>query len=99
MTLSRVRRTTMKKRNWLFVVALVALGAMVAMPAAAGAQKHHHKRHKRHLRHLQATTDSGDLGTIASFDGTTLVITTANGDVSGTVNDNTKISYYSGDDS
>jgi hypothetical protein len=88
----------MKKSYSLIALAIVALGGMIALPTAASAQ-HHKKHHKRHLRTLASTSTSGDLGTIASFDGTTLVITTANGDVSGTVTDNTKIDYYTGSDS
>src|SRR5438552_5915767 len=88
----------MKKSYSLIALAIVALGGMIALPTAASAQ-HHKRHHNRHLRTLASTSTSGDLGTIASFDGSTLVITTANGDVSGTVTDNTKIDYYSGSDS
>jgi hypothetical protein len=79
------------RRMLLLAVGLLALA--LAAPTVAGAhgrhhRHHHHKHHKAHGADLSGRA----AGTIASFDGTTLTLTLANGStVSGVVTDDTDI--------
>ncbi len=72
-----------------------ALTLALAVPVAASAHGHHHKHHGNHHRHKAHRSDvtgSGAAATVASFDGTTLTLTLANGStVGGTVTDHTWI--------
>lgn len=87
------------------VVGVISL-LLIALPGTAAARNHHQRhhghhgqrhhgqrRHHGHQRHHQTGTTSDDnAGTIASFDGTTLVITLTDGSsASGLVTDATEI--------
>jgi hypothetical protein len=83
----------MMRRALLTAVGVLALA--LAAPAVASAHGHHHKHHGKHHRHKAHRSDvtgTGAAATIASFDGTTLTLTLANGStVSGAVTDHTWI--------
>jgi hypothetical protein len=83
------------RRILLLVVSALAL--TLAAPSLASAHgrhhRHHHHHHGHHHRaHGSDVTGSGAAATVASFDGTTLTLTLANGSsLSGTVTDRTWI--------
>ena len=100
------------RRTLLMVVGILTLA--LAAPAVAGAHGRHHGHHGKHHKHHKkahgADLSGNAAGTIASFDGTTLTITLANGStVSGAVTDDTDVeaievtptaaaAHYGGDD-
>jgi len=74
----------------LLAVGLLAL-ALAAPTVASAHGRHHRHQHKHHKAH-GADLSGRAAGTIASFDGTTLTLTLANGStVSGAVTDDTHI--------
>lgn len=79
------------RRTLLLLVGLLALA--LAAPTVAGAHgSGHHGKHKKHKKAQRANLSGRTAGTIASFDGTTLTITLANGStVAGVVDDDTDI--------
>lgn len=79
------------RRTLLLLVGLLALA--LAAPTVAGAHGGgHHGKHKKHGKAQRANLSGRAAGTIASFDGTTLTLTLANGaTVSGAVDDDTDV--------
>jgi hypothetical protein len=72
-------------------VGLLALALAAPTVASAHGRHHRHHHHKHHKAH-GADLSGRAAGTIASFDGTTLTLTLANGStVSGAVTDDTDI--------
>jgi hypothetical protein len=79
------------RRIPLLVVGALALALTVPSAASAHHHRHHHRHHHHHKGH-QADLVSRDAGTVASFDGTTLTLTLADGSsVAGKVTDETRI--------
>lgn len=75
---------------------LLTIAVLALVPGTALA--HHHRHHHRHhhgankVRTFTPRTDNSNIGTVTSFDGSTLVITLNNGStVSGAVTDATRI--------
>jgi hypothetical protein len=81
----------------ILLLAIGALALALAAPSAASAHgRHHHghhgKHHHKHKHAHRANLSGPAAGTIASFDGTTLILTLADGStVSGAVTDETVI--------
>lgn len=66
--------------------------ALPGLASAQGRHGHHHGKHHRHKQAHRADLSGRAAGTIASFDGTTLTITLANGStVSGVVDEDTDV--------
>lgn len=79
------------RRMLLLAVGLLALALAAPTVASAHGRHHRHHHHKHHKAH-RADLSGRAAGTIASFDGTTLTLTLANGStVSGAVTDDTDI--------
>lgn len=79
------------RRILLLLVGLLTL-ALAAPTVASAHGGGHHGKHKKHKKAQRANLSGRAAGTIASFDGTTLTITLANGStVAGEVDDDTDI--------
>jgi hypothetical protein len=79
------------RRLLLIAVGLLAL-ALAAPTVASAHGRHHGHHHHKHKKAHRADLSGRAAGTIASFDGTTLTLTLANGStVSGAVTDDTDI--------
>lgn len=80
------------RRIPLLIAGLLALALAAPTVASAHGRHHRHHHHHRHHRAHGADLSGRAAGTIASFDGTTLTITLADGStVSGAVTDDTGV--------